>query len=95
MNFTKNVLKNKEVSVSQFLHANQFDIDVKGVHYLQSYDSVVCAISDKIYLLENYDYSNTTIKHLYGFIRKYAGFSVYRAKDLKKLIKNGDAIVKA
>lgn len=70
--------------------ANQFVIRTKKATYFQSYDSVVCKIQNgKVIVSDYWDYSNTTRKHLYIFLRDY-GYSRYcSAKDMREAIKNG------
>lgn len=60
--------------VEQLEHANQFVILGDGETIFQSYNSVV-AIWDfnehTLTLGKDFDYSNTTLKHLYLFISRY------------------------
>lgn len=78
--------------------ANQFIINTPKAVYFQSYSSVVAKIDgkDNLILSENWDYSNTTRKHLYIFLRMY-GYK-YRhlcsAKDMRKAIKDKEVILK-
>lgn len=53
--------------------ANQFVIEHDGKVYFQSYNSR-CAVVDngKLTLGSDWDYSNTTRKYLYIFMREYA-----------------------
>jgi len=71
---------------------NQFIIEIaNGATYFQSYDSIVAKIeNNEIFLDENYwDYSQTTRKYLYKFLREEAGLDVYCKKDVLKLINEG------
>lgn len=61
--------------VKQFYNKNQFLLDINGVRYLQSYESVVAKYyydeekNKRILVLgRDWNYSNTTRKHLYMFI---------------------------
>ena len=59
--------------------ANQFEITTKRGRYFQSYDSVVAKKDFKtgrLTLSANWDYSNTTRKHLYIWLRD-TGFRHY------------------
>ena len=50
--------------------SNQFIIRTPKAIYFQSYRSVVAKIdkNNKVILSENWDYSHTTLKHLYNFL---------------------------
>lgn len=75
--------------------ANQFVIETTNATYFQSYDSVVAKVDNKgnLFLSQNWDYSNTTRKHLYIFLRNH-GFRAYcTAKDMRKAIKDGEVIL--
>lgn len=70
--------------------ANQFVIKTKKATYFQSYDSVVCMLNGKnIILSENWNYSNTTRKHLYMFLRQNGICNLSSAKDVRNAIKDG------
>ena len=64
------------MKIQQFYHLNQFvltDLESK-TNYFQSYDSMICKINNSDYTIEfwkNRDYSKTTLKHLYLFIKDY------------------------
>ena len=60
------------VGVEQLEHANQFIIRHNDGTTFQSYNSIIATI-DKcgiLYLTDAWDYSRTTLKHLYIFIEK-------------------------
>ena len=91
----------KTVHISQLDHVNQFIIDSDDFRLFQSYNSLI-AIYDKnnhVLLLGcDWDYSNTTLKHLYLFINDYCYLPeiddiLYKASNKKaaiyKAIKNG------
>ena len=72
--------------------ANQFEIvDFNNATFFQSYDSVVAMVKDssgKVYLDGYYwDYSVTTMKHLYNFLRQW-GYDLNKKKVLE-LIEDG------
>ena len=68
---------------------NQFVIDNKKATFFQSYQSVVCKIDKstrKVTLSAHWDYSVTTSKYLYKFLRDN-GIYVYNKKDVLAKIK--------
>jgi hypothetical protein len=75
--------------------ANQFVIRTKKATYFQSYNSVVCKLDGiNIILSNNWDYSNTTRKHLYIFLRQNGYYNLSSAKDVRNAIKEGWVILK-
>lgn len=61
------------MKVEQFLNKNQFRLYDNNVEMLQSYDSLVVRIENNIITLgRDWDYSTTTSKHVYAFIKEYA-----------------------
>ena len=75
--------------------ANQFVIKTDKATYFQSYNSVVCKLDGmNIVLSSNWDYSNTTRKHLYIFLRQNGYYSLSSAKDIRKAIEKGIVILK-
>jgi hypothetical protein len=71
---------------------NQFVVDTKDTIYFQSYDSVVAKVYKRKYLtLSNYwNYSVTTAKYVYEFMRQN-GFGEYASrKGVEKGIKEGN-----
>lgn len=74
---------------------NQFVIDTKKARYFQSYQSVVCKIDNstrKVTLSSHWDYSVTTSKYLYKFLRDN-GIYVYNKKDVLTKIKGKEFIL--
>lgn len=70
--------------------ANQFIIKTKKATYFQSYDSVVCKLDGvNIVLSMDWDYSNTTRKHLYMFMRQNGYRKLSSAKEVRKAISEG------
>lgn len=68
--------------------ANQFIIKTKKATYFQSYNSVVCKLDGiNIVLSMNWDYSNTTRKHLYMFMRQYGYYGLTSARAIRNAIK--------
>jgi hypothetical protein len=93
--------------VEQFYHKNQFTIKHFGGVTFQSYKTEIATITNNGDLFINFDfwdYSQTTLKHLYLFLRDYAHkitgelhdqiIALDQAKNkkqfLKNLIENGD-----
>lgn len=83
------------MKVKQFYNKNQFLIDGKEETCLQSYDSLVCEINlnGGITLGRDWDYSNTTAKHVYLFLEDYGNINfnniTNKRKYVNELIKNG------
>lgn len=70
--------------------ANQFVIRTKKAKYFQSYDSVVCKLDGiNIVLSTDWEYSNTTRKHLYIFLRQNGYYNLSSAKEVRNAIKEG------
>ena len=82
--------------VEQHEHANQFVIFVDDGVVFQSYDSNIAFINNNggIVTLGHYwDYSATTRKHLYSFLRKYSKYvTIHSKKEVEKLIKSGEIV---
>ena len=75
--------------------ANQFIIKTKKATYFQSYDSVVCKLDGvNIVLSTNWDYSNTTRKQLYMFMRQNGYYNLSSAKEVRKAISEGRVTLK-
>ena len=80
-------------------NANQFIItdNENNTTYFQSYDSLVCKVEKypkmKITFGCDWDYSNTTMKHLYTFLAD-EWINLANGKDVRKAIKNGHCFSK-
>ena len=76
--------------------SNQFIIRTPKAIYFQSYRSVVAKIdkNSNLILSENWDYSNTTRKHLYIFLRMYGYRYLCSAKNMRNAIKDKEVILK-
>lgn len=74
------------MKVEQFYNKNQFIITGKEGIYFQSYSSTIAIIDNKGNLTFGYcwDYSHTTMKHLYLFLNNYYS---YLNQDLQKNLK--------
>lgn len=71
--------------------ANQFDIQHNDVYCFQSYDSLIAVIKKgKLSLYSEWDYSNTTRKYLYLWLRLHGYGKYENKKDIKLAIKNGE-----
>ena len=70
--------------------ANQFVIESDNRIYFQSYDSVVAMIKDGIlYITDKWDYSNTTRKHFYIFVRSNFKYWLGNRDAIKKGLSDG------
>ena len=70
--------------------ANQFVIVSDNRIYFQSYDSVVAMIKDGIlYVTDKWDFSNTTRKHFYIFVREYYNYRYANRKAIINCIHDG------
>lgn len=68
------------MKIEQFKNKNQFIIKDNETIYFQSYDVIIAKYNKKDGLiLDNYywDYSKTTLKHLYMFIDEFCDFETY------------------
>ncbi len=75
--------------------ANQFVINTKKAKYFQSYQSVVCKLDGiNIVLSLDWDYSNTTRKHLYIFLRQNGYYGLTSARAIRNAIKYGTVTLK-
>ena len=85
--------------VSQFYNKNQFQIDLGEKIVLQSYESVVCVYDYRTRTLtlgRDWDYSNTTRKHVYMFMWEKAGIDLSQTSNkrqaVQRLIDDGEII---
>lgn len=82
---------------------NQFLLKTNNFNIFQSYDSIIAVYDKKsklLYLNEDYwDYSKTTLKHLYIFIKRYTYIKLEamlfkyknnKRKSIQYYIKNDD-----
>ena len=73
--------------------ANQFKITTNDKIYFQSYNSVVASIdrsTGKVQLYQDWNYSNTTRKHLYNFLWEYGFRNLHGKKAIEAAIKTGE-----
>ena len=79
------------MKVRNFKHKNQYVIEDGRKTHFQSYDSLICTVDEKghVTLYPDWDYSNTTRRHLYQFLREYTAYQVQNKRDVEKLIKEG------
>ena len=74
--------------------SNQFVIKTNKATYFQSYRSVICKLDGvNIILSNNWDYSRTTTKHLYMFLRQNGIYNLSSAKEVRDAIKEGWVIL--
>lgn len=88
------------IKVSQLINdnnnpaANQFIIKVNNGVIFQSYNSVIAFYNKnngKVYVTKDWDYSNTTRKHFYIFLRNYCNTcGRRRKKDIENEFKQGN-----
>lgn len=66
--------------------ANQFVFKKKNALYFQSYESPICRIkNNKVTLTRDWDFSNTTRKHLYMFLEQnYMGHLLNLSRKSKR-----------
>lgn len=71
--------------------ANQFVIETKDATYFQSYNSIIAKIDKggKLTVSSKWDYSKTTMKHLYIFLADYGYRDFVGAKNMRKAIEEG------
>ena len=87
------------IKISQLINdnnnpaANQFIIEVNNGVIFQSYNSVIAFYNKnngKVYVTEDWDYSNTTRKHFYIFLRDYCkACGNIRKNDIEYEFKQG------
>ena len=80
------------MKVQNFEHKNQFIITDRDNIFFQSYKSLIAKIdrNKKVTLYHDWDRSNTTMRHLYRFLREHSSLdtkSLYK-QGIEKLIKN-------
>lgn len=93
------------IKISQLINdnynaaTNQFIIEVARGYVFQSYDSVI-AFADKkenkVYITKKWEYSKTTRKHLYIFLRKYCGayYDTHKREVLREIKRGKYELVK-
>ena len=72
--------------------ANQFVITDNGNVYFQSYTTLIAKVNNNghVTLNESYwDYSRTTSKYLYQFLRRYTALKIDGKNDVLKYISEG------
>ena len=81
----------KNVRISQLINdknngaKNQFVVVTDKGTYFQSYDTIIAFVPNEgksIVLSEDWEYSKTTSKHLYIFLRDYTNFYANCKKDI-------------
>ena len=92
------------MKIKQFYNKNQFIITDTKKFVFQSYDSTIAVVEgQKLTLGKDWDYSITTLKHLYKFMYEYAYhidtltdciyhmimFSGNKRKEIQRLIDDG------
>jgi len=90
------------MKVRQFKNKNQFIIESENEIVFQSYDSIIAKIdktktASDLTLGKNWDYSITTLKHLYLFFQDYYYITIYskiegsnnKKAEIQKMIDDG------
>lgn len=75
--------------------ANTQVIEIDGIKYLQSYESIVAkynTISEELVLLPKWDYSETTLKHVSRFVREQTKFHYENKAEFEKEIEKNVCI---
>lgn len=73
------------MKVEQFYNKNQFRIYGEGKNIFQSYNSTIAIIQNEDLILgRDWDYSNTTLKHLYLFLNDYIYGLNYELRETLK-----------
>lgn len=70
---------------------NQIVVETNKYIFFQSYEAIIARYNKengKIVLSKDWEYSKTTRKHLYIFLRDYTSHSVYSYNDVRNNIKN-------
>ena len=73
--------------------ANQIKVTTKDKIYFQSQESIVASVNrrtGKVQLYKDWNYSNTTRKHLYKFLGDYGYKNLYNKKAIEAAIKQGE-----
>ena len=82
------------MKVKQFYNKNQFIIESENATYFQSYESTCAKVEGEALTLgSDWNYSATTRKHLYLFLKNYC-YNIYKmivnsnnkSKSIQKLI---------
>lgn len=81
------------MKVEQFYNKNQFRLYGEGQNLLQSYNSLVVKIEGDYYnrqitLGRDWDYSQTTSKHVYMFLEEYTNISFYGITNKRKYVQD-------
>ena len=75
--------------------ANQFVIEDGDRTVFQSYNTIIAECNPDHIALDRkaLDYSRTTSKHLYIFLRDYTIFQVQNKKDVERLLNEGKLLI--
>ena len=85
---------NNLINDNGYAARNQYVAKTSSATYFKSYDSVVCKWDGiNLILSRHWNYSVTTSKHLYMFLRQNGFYTFNSAKDIRKGIKNGKIIL--
>lgn len=74
---------------------NQFVITTEKGIYFQSYESMICKyLNGILFVTPLWDYSNTTRKHFYIFLRRYTHFGRLTKQDVLNYLNNTNEMIK-
>lgn len=74
---------------------NQFIVTDGAMFTFHSYESIICVYhrpSATIVVDKKWNYSNTTRRYFYQFLREYTGHNVRSKKDFLQLVKTNNLI---
>lgn len=70
---------------------NQFEIFNNGNIVFQSYSTLIAKVDDNgyLYVTKYWDYSKTTMKHLWIFLECHGWSAISNPKEMRKALKDG------
>lgn len=84
-------------STSGRVVSNQFIINNGNDYVFQSYLSLIASYNDdtKVLLVsDKWNYSKTTLKYFYQFLREYTPYTVRTKQEFERIIKNNEDKIK-
>lgn len=77
--------------------SNQFIINSRNDYVFQSYMSLIASYNDNTKVLlvsDKWNYSKTTLKYFYQFLREYTPYIVRTRREFERIIKNNENKIK-
>lgn len=77
--------------------SNQFIINSGNDYVFQSYMSLIASYNDNTKVLlvsDKWNYSKTTLKYFYQFLREYTPYIVHTRREFERIIKNNEDKIK-